>query len=91
MTKTLTINKVEKEELGNYENDSQYLEYVELLRQYFEIKNDEEKLQNKFNEIIIHHQKLVQSGIIVIWWKGGEMKVWRYMESTEDMKSEIAH
>jgi len=66
MTKTLTINKVEKEELGNYENDSQYLEYVELLRQYFEIKNDEEKLQNKFNEILTHHQKLVQSGIIVI-------------------------
>jgi hypothetical protein len=66
MTKTLTINKVEKKIPGNYENDSQYLEYVELLRQYFEIKNDEEKLQNKFNEILTHHQKLVQSGIIVI-------------------------
>ncbi len=66
MTKTLTINKVEKEEPRNYENDSQYLEYVELLGQYFEIKNDEEKLQNKFNEIISRHKKLVQSGIIVI-------------------------
>ena len=66
MTKTLTINKVEKEEPGNYENDSQYFKYVELLGQYFEIKNDEEKLQNKFNEILTHHQKLVQSGIIVI-------------------------
>ncbi len=66
MTKTLTINKVEKEEPGDYENDSQYLEYVELLGQYFEIKNDEEKLQNKLNEILKHHQKLVQSGIIVI-------------------------
>jgi hypothetical protein len=66
MTTTLTINKVEKEEPGNYENDSQYLEYVELLGQYFEIKNDEEKLQNKFNEILTQHQKLVQSGIIVI-------------------------
>ena len=66
MTKTLTINKVKKEEPGNYENDSQYLKYVELLRQYFEIKNDEEKLQNKFNEILTQHQKLVQSGIIVI-------------------------
>jgi hypothetical protein len=42
------------------------LKYVELLGQYFEIKNDEEKLQNKFNEILTQHQKLVQSGIIVI-------------------------
>ncbi len=66
MTKTLTINKVKKEEPGNYENDSQYLEYVELLRQYFEIKNDQEKLQKKFNEILTQHQKLIQSGIIVI-------------------------
>ena len=66
MTKTLTINKVEKAELGNYKNNPQYLEYVKLLRQYFEIKNDEEKLQNKFNEIISRHKKLVQSGIIVI-------------------------
>ncbi len=66
MTKTLTINKVEKDKPGNYENDSQYLEYVELLRQYFEIKNDQEKLQKKFNEILTQHQKLIQSGIIVI-------------------------
>ena len=66
MTKTLTINKVEKDKPGNYENDSQYLEYVELLRQYFEIKNDQEKLQKKFNEILTQHQKLIQSGIIII-------------------------
>jgi len=66
MTKTLTINKGEKDKPGNYENDSQYLEYVELLCQYFEIKNNQEKLQNKFNEILTQHQKLVQSGIIVI-------------------------
>jgi len=66
MTTTLTITKGEKEKPGNYENDSQYLEYVELLRQYFEIKNDEEKLQNKFNEILTQHQKLVKSGINVI-------------------------
>ncbi len=66
MTKTLTINKVEKKIPGNYENDYQYLKYVELLGQYFEIKNDEEKLQNKFNEILTQHQKLVLSGIIVI-------------------------
>ncbi len=51
----------------NYENNPLYLEYVKLLRQYFEIKNDEEKLQSKFNEIITKHQKLVKSGIIVIW------------------------
>jgi len=57
---------IKKENPGNYENNPQYLEYVELLRQYFKIKNDEEKLQNKFNEIITQHQKLVQSGIIVI-------------------------
>ena len=65
MTTTLTLTKGEKEKPGNYENDSQYLEYVGLLRQYFEIKNDEEKLQNKFNEILTQHQKLVKSGIIV--------------------------
>ena len=66
MTKTLTLNKVEKENPEKYENNPQYLEYVELFRQYFKIKNDEEKLQGKFNEIIIQHKKLVQSGIIVI-------------------------
>ena len=63
MTKTLTLNKAET---GNYENNTQYLEYVKLLHQYYEIKNDEEKLQSKFNEIITKHQKLVKSGIIVI-------------------------
>ena len=50
----------------NYENNPLYLEYVKLLRQYFEIKNDEEKLQSKFNEIITQYQKLVKSEIIVI-------------------------
>ncbi len=57
------MNKVET---GNYENNTQYLEYVKLFRQYYEIKNDEERLQNKFNEIINQHQILVQAGIIVI-------------------------
>ena len=66
MTKILTINKVEKDKPGDSENNLQYLQYVGLLRQYFEIKNDEEKLQNKFNEVISRHKKLVQSGIIVI-------------------------
>ena len=66
MTKTLTLNKVEKENPEKYENNPQYLEYVELFRQYFKIKNDVEKLQGKFNEIITRHKKLVQSGIIVI-------------------------
>ena len=50
----------------NYENNPLYLEYVKLLRQYFEIKNDEENLQSKFNEIITTHQKLVEKGIIVV-------------------------
>jgi hypothetical protein len=66
MTTTLTLNKIEKEITGNYKSDPQYLEYVKLLGQYFEIKNDEEKLQRKFNEITTMHQKLAQSGIIVI-------------------------
>ncbi len=66
MTKTLTLNKVGKENPEKYENNPQYLEYVELFRQYFKIKNDEEKLQGKFNEIITRHKKLVQSGIIII-------------------------
>ena len=57
---------IKKENPGNCEKDSRYLEYVELFRQYFEIKNNEEKLKNKFNEILTQHQKLVQSGIIVI-------------------------
>jgi len=65
MTKTLTLNKVEKDNPEKYENNPQYLEYVELFRQYFKIKNNEEKLQGKFNEIITRHKKLVQSGIIV--------------------------
>ena len=64
MTTTLTLNKIEKEITGNYKSDPQYLEYVKLLGQYFEIKNNEEKLQSKFNEIIIQHQQLVGSGII---------------------------
>ena len=66
MTKTLTINKVEKDKPGDSENNPQYLEYIELFRQYFEIKSDKEKLQSKFKEIITQHQKLVQAGIIVI-------------------------
>ena len=66
MTTTITLNKIEKEIPGNYEYDPQFLEYVKLLGEYFEIKNDEEKLQNKFIEIITQHQKLVQAGIIVI-------------------------
>ena len=64
MTTTLTLNKIEIEITGNYKSDPQYLEYVKLLGQYFEIKNNEEKLQSKFNEIIIQHQQLVGSGII---------------------------
>ena len=54
------------ETFENCETHPQYLKYVELLRQYFEIKNDKEQLQAKFNEIISLHHKLVQSGIITI-------------------------
>ncbi len=57
---------IKKENLENCKKDSKYLEYVELLHQYFKIKNNEKKLKNKFNEILTQHQKLVQSGIIVI-------------------------
>jgi len=64
MTTTLTLNKMEKEIPENNENNPQYFEYVKLLRQYFEIKNDEEKLHKKFIEIINQHKKLVQAGII---------------------------
>jgi len=66
MTKTQNVHKFEKRIPQNYENDPQYLKYVELLRQYFEIKIDEEKLQRKFDEITTQHQKLVQAGMIVI-------------------------
>ena len=66
MTQCINENQKTREILGNYENSPQYMGYVKLLRQYFEIKNDEEKLQSKFNEIITQHKKLVQAGIIVI-------------------------
>ncbi len=48
----------------NIETDPRYLEYTELIRQYLEIKNDDEKLKSKFNEIITQLQKLVGAGII---------------------------
>ena len=66
MTKIRVIYKNEKEIPENFQTNQQYLEYVKLLGQYFEIKNDEKKLQSKFNEITTQHQKLVQAGIIVI-------------------------
>ena len=66
MTKTQRFQNLEKRIPQNYERNPQYLKYVELLRQYFEIKNDEEKSQRKFDEITTQHQNLVQAGIIVI-------------------------
>jgi len=66
MTKTQHVQNLEKRIPQNYEKNPQYLKYVELLRQYFKIKNDEEKSQRKFDEITTQHQKLVQAGIIVI-------------------------
>jgi hypothetical protein len=66
MTITKILYKEKKEIPENFETDLQYLKYVKLLRQYFVIKNDEERLQSKFNEIIAQHQNLVQAGIIVV-------------------------
>jgi hypothetical protein len=66
MTITKTIYKMEKEIPENYETDPQYLKYVKLFRQYFEIKNDKKRLQAKFNEITSQHQSLVKAGIIII-------------------------
>ena len=65
MTITKTINKMEKEIPKNYETYPQYLKYERLLDQYFEIKNDQERWQAKFNEITELHQSLVHSGIIL--------------------------
>ncbi len=66
MTATKAIYEMKKEIPENYETDPQYLKYEMLLDQYFEIKNDEERWQAKFNEITTQQQSLVQSGTIVI-------------------------
>jgi len=66
MTITKTIYKKKNKISENYETNPQYLKYERLLDQYFGIKNDEERLQAKFNEITTQHQKLVHSGIIVV-------------------------
>jgi hypothetical protein len=65
MTITKTIYKLEKDIPENYETDPQYLKYERLLDQYFEIKNDQERWEAKFDEITELHQSLVQSGIIL--------------------------
>ncbi len=65
MTITKTIYKLEKDVPENYETNPQYLKYERLLDQYFEIKNDQERWEAKFNEITELHQSLVQSGIIL--------------------------
>jgi len=64
MTITKILYKEGKEIPENFKTNQQYLDYIKLLRQYFEIKNDEERLQSKFKEIIAQYQNLVQSGII---------------------------
>jgi hypothetical protein len=66
MTITKILYKEKKEIPESFETKLQYLKYVKLLRQYFEIKNDEERLQSKFKEIIAQYQNLMQSGIIVV-------------------------
>ncbi len=65
MTITKTIYKLEKDVPENYETNPQYLKYERLLDQYFEIKNDQERWEAKFNEITELHQSLVQSRIIL--------------------------
>ena len=64
MTITKILYKEKKEIPENFKTNQQYLKYVKLIGQYFEIKNDEERLQSKFKEIIAQYQNLVQSGII---------------------------
>ncbi len=66
MTITKILYKEKKEIPENFETNQQYLKYLKLLRQYFEIKNDEERLKGKFKEIIAQYQNLVQAGIIVV-------------------------
>ena len=65
MTITKTIYKLEKDIPENYETNPQYLKYERLLDQYFEIKNDQERWEAKFNEITELYQSLVQSRIIL--------------------------
>ena len=65
MTITKTIYKLEKDIPENYETNPQYLKYERLLDQYFEIKNDQERLEAKFNEITELYQSIVQSRIIL--------------------------
>ena len=65
MTITKTIYKLEKDIPENYETNPQYLKYERLLDQYFEIKNDQERWEVKFNEITELYQSLVQSRIIL--------------------------
>ena len=65
MTITKTIYKLEKDIPENYETNPHYLKYERLLDQYFEIKNDQERWEAKFNEITELYQSLVQSRIIL--------------------------
>lgn len=55
---------MQSKSLQNYESHPEYVEYVKLLKEYFEIKNDDKKLQQKFTEITTKHQQLVRIGII---------------------------
>jgi hypothetical protein len=65
MTITKTIYKLKKDIPENHETDPQYLKYERLLDQYFEIKNDQDRWEAKFNEITELYQSLVQSRIIL--------------------------
>ena len=47
-----------------FENNLEYEKYVDLLKEYFRIKNDEVPKQKIFEEILTKHRKLVQEGIL---------------------------
>lgn len=64
MTMTEYEIKSKTKRLRSYEDNPEYIEYVKLLKEYFEIKNDDKKLEQKFSEITTKHQQLVRIGII---------------------------
>lgn len=71
--KTLTINQQNDINLNPKFNNinsnkiqKEYQKYLQLIREYYELKIDEENLQKQFDKIVLHYKKLVNSGILVI-------------------------
>ena len=64
----MTYTKSSLEEIlefqEDYETHPQYIKYQRLLDQYFDIKNDLEHSQRKFQEITTQHQKLLKDRIL---------------------------